>query len=133
MPVEEKVELAVKIHIDAIGNHPKAFFLSLNLFSPDGLSVFEDGRKSSSVLPKYVAVGSDTKSQGYAKNALQEIAIAARYEYRLKSGHIVVLLFPVIIGADRAVLPSMTGAVVATMQGAAIFDVTFCVLHFLSF
>ena len=88
------------------------------------------------MLPKYVALGSDTKSHGYAHNALREIKDASKFEYQLASGHTAVISCePVIIGGDRAVLPALTGAVFATQEGAAIFDVTFffgC-LHFVCF
>ena len=118
------MELAVKVHVDAICNHPKVFFLNLNLFSIHGDAVFSDSQRTTSVLPKYVAIGSDTKCQQYVRNAIHEIQIACEHRYKLPSGqHAIISANPIILGGDRLVIPAFTGGPSPQNPAAAIFDV----------
>lgn len=115
------------MHVDAVGSHPKVFFLNLSLFSVEGLPIFHDYYPIGTVQPKFVAVGNDSKAGGYIQNTLYELVQYSRFAFKLKSGHIVrISTNPVILNADRAVLPMMSGCKVARTAQAAIFDVTFC-------
>ena len=112
--------------MDAVGSHPKVFFLNLSLFSVEGLPVFHDFYPIGTVQPKFVAVGNDTESGGYIRNTLYELVQYSRFAFKVKTGHFVrISTDPVIINADRAVLPLLTGGKTATTAQAALFDVTF--------
>ena len=105
--------------------------MSINLFSPEGDGIFNDGRRISTVLPKFVAIGSDTKAHGFVVSALKEIVHISQFTYLLASGHrVIISACPVILGGDRLVLPLLTGGAAPTHQAAAIFDVKFDILGF---
>lgn len=116
-----------KLHVDAVGSHPKVFFLNLTLFSIEGKPVFHDRYPIGTVQPKFVAVGNDTTAGGYVRNALYEIVQFSRFIFLTPTGHWVRLSTnPVILNADRAVVPMLTGGKVATTKSASIFDVKYC-------
>lgn len=109
-----------------MGSHPKVFFLNLTLFSIDGLNIFHGKYPIGTVQPKFVAVGNDIDAGGYIRNTLHELVQFSTFAFKVKSGHwIQISTNPVILNADRAVIPMLTGGRTANTTGAAIFDVTF--------
>ena len=114
-----------KLHVDAVGSHPKIFFLSLVLFSPEGKPIFRDGYPISKPLPKFTAVGNDTHAGGYIKSALWELKRFSKYLFIVGKHCVQISVNPVILNADRAVVPLLTGGPAPTSSAAAIFDVCF--------
>ena len=111
--------------MDAIGNHPKVFFLSLTLISIDGLFIFKGGYRRSIPLPKYVTVGSDTKAQGYVRSASQELVSISQNIYKVsKQGHYVTISTdPIIYSGDGLVRNMFTGGTLPNDQACSIFEV----------
>ena len=126
MDRSDPILLGWKLHVDAVGSHPKIFFLNLALFSIEGLDIFHDKWPIGTVLPKFTGIGSDTHSGAYIKNALWELIQYSKYEFILPSFHRArISTNPVILNADRAVLPMITGGPAPSQQGAALFDVKY--------
>ena len=97
--------------------------MSLVLFSPSGIPVFHDNYPISKPLPKFTAVGSDTHAGGYIKNALYEMTRFSKFLFLVGRHRVQLSTNPVILNADRAVLPLLTGGPSPTSPAAAIFDV----------
>ena len=125
------IKLGCKLHVDAVGNHPKVFFVSITLFSIDGLFIFAGDCRIGVPLPKFVVVGSDTHAQSYVKDALREIKKASEKMYVVsKDGHkAVISADPVIISGDGNVRPMFTGGVYPHQQACSTFDVCQCFLY----
>ena len=119
--------MGIKLHVDAIGNHPKVFFLSWSLFSIDRLAIFNGKYRVGRVLPKFVATGSDTKAQGFVYSALKEIRAMSKHVYQVSdTGHCAVISCnPVILSGDGAVKTMFTGCPAPTDSAAAKYEVCF--------
>ena len=121
--------MGVKLHVDAIGNHPKIFFLQLSLFSLDRKYIFKDSHQVSEPLPKFATIGNDTHAHSYVRSALIDITKASQNLYQVsKQGHMVAISSdPVILSGDGAVKPMFTGGPTPTHAACAIYEV--CSTH----
>ena len=119
------IKLGCKLHVDAVGNHPKVFFVSLTLFSIDRLFVFAGHYRLGEPLPKFVAVGSDTKARAYVRNALRELVDMSKTLFQVSNkGHCVqISTDPVLLSGDGNVKPMFTGGPFATDQACAVYEV----------
>lgn len=116
--------LGVKLHVDAIGHHPKVFFLQISLFSINRVAIFQNHRRVSNSLPLYAGVGSDHNCKGYVQHALIKIVEHSKIVYKLKNNcKAIISAAPVFLSGDRAVLPMFTGGATPSQAAAAIFEV----------
>ena len=119
------MEFGVKLHVDAIGHHPSAFFLQISLFSIQRIEIFQNHHRVSNSLPLFAGMGNDHHCQGYVQNALIEIVNHSKMKYNLKNGCTAIIsAAPVFLSGDRAVLPMFSGGASSSQPAAAIYEVT---------
>ena len=112
--------------MDGVGQHPKVFFVSLSLFDINCNYIFAGNHRVGIPLPKFVAVGSDTKARVYVKNTLKEIVNISKNIYQVSNvGHIAAISSdPVLISGDGLLRPMFTGGPYPSDQACCIFDVS---------